>query len=229
MSFLDRLTGTNITGTPRGVQGASITPADVAKRLAAAEDDLDALRLRYAPLAFAAEEGDTAATEQLAVLNKDIRDTEDRIRSLTAAKAEADRIAEIKAQVARENLYNSQRKAVEAHMSAEQRHLAAFVEHQAKALGEWFKALDCAERVRASWPIGADWPDGSWPDVQQLQSMTAIELFRLAGQPVTGRLFPGSAPAYGLEHDPKAVRPIADVIREASRYLEDRLKAGVPK
>lgn len=228
-SFLDRLTGNNLTGTPSGVQGADITPAAVARRLEAAEATLGALQLRYAPLAFKAEEGDAEAAKQLAVLNREIRETEDRIRSLTAAKAEADRIAAIKAQVARENLFNSQRKAVEMHMSAEQKSLAACVDYQAKAIAEWFKTLDHAEKVRAAWPVGLEWPEG-WPDTNRLRSLMALELFRLGGQPVTSnRLFPGAVAAFNQEHNPKGVLPMADAVAEACQYLEDRLKAGAPK
>ncbi len=108
-SLLSRL---SLTGAP----GRRLTPNDMSKLISDAEKALKLLHDRYGPIAYAAQAGETDAKAELESLNRQIRESEDSLRSLNASLLEAERIEQLEQSIARENLFHSQRKAAEAHV-----------------------------------------------------------------------------------------------------------------
>jgi hypothetical protein len=213
-SLLSRLAG-NGAARPYGVQGATIKPADVSKRLADTETSLRALQLRYGPIAFAADGGDSEAVKALADLNTDIRSTEDRIRALNATLAEANRLQALAAEVARENLFNSQRKAVEAHLSIRRQAANDFGEALSAAAKAWRKLVTATDKANAAWPAGMPERPGLLT-VRELANLASQEAWRVSADGASAEpgmfALPGSLHSTETANDPEAAEPFATFI-----------------
>jgi hypothetical protein len=223
-SLLSRLAG-NGAARPYGVQGGAITPADVSKRLADAEASLRVLQLRYGPIAFAADIGDSEAAKALADLNGDIRSTEDRIRALNATLAEAKRLEAMAAEVARENLFHSRRKASEAHMSIFEQAAKDYAEHEAGRTKAWRTMLTEADKIRAACPVPVD----GWFTGNELVAFAEFESYRVGGEGMANGMpsitsVPGSRAPSGFENAPDNIPSLSQRVAAACNGLKAVLK-----
>ena len=201
-SILDR-----VLGNDGRVQGSKVKPLDVQNRIDTATAILHALQLRFAPIAFAAEEdGNEANVAALAQITSDIRNSEDRIRSLGVALVEAQRVQALAERIAQSNVWDVQVHAMAQHASAA-RSASVAVVNAVGVLAECYERLiGSCEKLRQAVPAGTRLDDNAIPSIPYIETLLAFEIHRLATlnagnqTPVNGSLPGGIKPRYGNEN-----------------------------
>ena len=168
-------------------QGATISSADVLKRIEECAAILKALNIRFAPLAWAVEKSpdDPAAVEALRDLNERIASQEQRARSLGVALIEATRIEQLQKAISAERYFETASSAVSAHIGLMKRASDKIEVALSAYDAGWTELHTHHRKARAVVLPGVSEADvwQGWPSELVLSRMVAGELARLGSRP----------------------------------------------
>jgi hypothetical protein len=209
--------------------------ADIERKLADAEAALPDLERRHVTAALDAQCDVPGASEALVAARIALGEGQDRVRDLRAALAaqrEQDALAEA---AAKERLRQSQMASCREHLRLVEAGFDRLSEAFAIIAANWWTVVEQLEAAQAVWPIGMPQPQRLFFTAPELLLLVSKQLHRAGGQP-PGKIaigghrlaFPGAVADAHEIHDPEAIPPLVDTVREKLNVIRQALRSGAP-
>jgi hypothetical protein len=197
------------------VKPKSVTSAELAVRIRAAEQIIVGLEVRHAAASFAWA-SDSSNAKELDALEADLTAARREVRALRAAfaLAEENERAEDRARLA--SLNASRVHSAVIHFRAAEKAAADLAEAITKAAEARRKLLSSSAKARVSAP--SPLPLGSLTEASVIDRLVANEMHRLSYVAKAGALPGSQAPSLQLKANPDAIEPLADQLRRAHDY-----------
>lgn len=207
----------------------------IAAQLADAEGRISALEARHREAALEAVSGNSPAATDLGLIESvesELTQTRQRITRLRAAHTAALEHDERERRRQVAALQATQVRAVRSHLNARDAAAEALSKALAEACAQWKVLIERSAKARAANPVGGQWPHGSVCDFGELKRLVEQELFRIGGDPDLGnpKSFPGAnAHDLTLVHNPSAIPPLTDTLRQSSEHVLATLTGKEPE
>ncbi len=227
MSIVETLTKGRV-GRPASPKPQYTEPQapKIAGKLVMAEEALETARAAFAQAAYANSvgEGDVLALEDA---QRVLADAERHVETLRAAHAVALRQDDAHLDGQRQALRQSQLEALRKHLHARDAAAKDLSEALAKA-GAAYRALqDKTSKALAACPVGAEWPARAEFTAGHIERLVAAEMHRVSAGPDGKGALPGAATDPMHRHNAEALRPLSEVISQASAFATEKLTAFV--
>jgi hypothetical protein len=204
----------------KGRTAPKLSSKTVAADIEAANNELAELKGRHGAAALAVIEGVAGADKAMADLNARITVARERIATLQAAQRLVLQREEAEIAAQRASLHKTQIAALKKHLDARDAAVVAFVSAMEEATKHYHDLLDRSAKAKLIKPILSAWPE--WDDICEpmvIRKLAAGEFFRLSAAPgdLGGRALPGASfLSADYEHNPGAIPPMADAIKQSS-------------
>ena len=230
MSVIDNIRGA--LRPPTTTINKSLTAPQVATKIEVAERQLIDLGQEHAQISLDTVSGVDGAGDRLVDVElklAELRRTLATYRSAYSLAKEKDALA---AAAARAAISATQLRAVKSHLDARCRAADEMTVALENLVIAWRVLVTRSEKAKAAKPLNiAHWPDGAICEQSQLKDLVAHELWRLSAAGNIGNdtgALPGAAPTSSqFTHQPAALKPMADIVKEASAHTLNVLQGKV--
>lgn len=221
MSLIDNLKG----GGAKPPQFQAPQAPAIAKKLEAAQVELAELERQRGDVALADVLGEAGASARLTTLNRQLADARANVETLTAAHATAVQRDDAAIRAQRATLQKTQINAVRQHLAARDKAAEKLSAAIADAAAAFHDLLDRSAKAQAAWPVGmGECPaEAALTTNDVLRNFVGHELHRVSAAPGDlpgeGRALLGSRlPSMNYQHQPEAIPPLAERVRQASAH-----------